>query len=101
MTASEVRCVEAHGTGTALGDPIEMGALSAVLSGCRQASAAVLVGAVKSNLGHALAASGLLGLVKCVAMYFGPGVLEESCVGGAPTRVGVSFVGLFFSLMHF
>jgi acyl transferase domain-containing protein/acyl-CoA synthetase (AMP-forming)/AMP-acid ligase II/acyl carrier protein len=63
---SEVGYVEAHGTGTALGDPIEVAALAAVF-GDRDATAReMLIGSVKSNLGHLEAAAGIAGVVKVV-----------------------------------
>ena len=100
MNASEVRCVEAHGTGTALGDPIEMGALSAVLSTCCQARVAAFVGAVKTNSGHALATSGLLGLGKCAAMFGRRGALQQSYARRTLTCVGVN-AGFLLSSVHF
>jgi acyl transferase domain-containing protein/acyl carrier protein len=56
--------VEAHGTGTRAGDPVELGALGAVLGPGRAADAPCLVGSVKTNIGHTEAAAGVAGLIK-------------------------------------
>ncbi|TPG23802.1 polyketide synthase, partial [Mycobacterium hodleri] len=62
----EVDYVEAHGTGTLLGDPIEARALGTVLGRGRAADAPLLIGAVKSNLGHLESAAGVAGVIKAV-----------------------------------
>ncbi len=58
--------VEAHGTGTALGDPIEVEALAAVLGAPAADAGPCLLGAAKANLGHLEAAAGVTGVVKSV-----------------------------------
>ena len=58
--------VEAHGTGTLLGDPIEARALGSALGRVRPRNAPLLIGALKSNLGHLEAAAGVAGFIKVV-----------------------------------
>ena len=62
----EVDYVETHGTGTLLGDPIEARALGTVLGRGRPEQSPLLIGAVKSNLGHLEAAAGMAGFIKAV-----------------------------------
>jgi len=66
VAGERVGYVEAHGTGTALGDPIEVDALRAVLGAPRTDGSRCLLGAVKTNLGHLEAAAGIAGLIKAV-----------------------------------
>lgn len=66
MQPNEVDYVETHGTGTLLGDPIEARALGAVLGRGRSEDSPLLIGAVKTNIGHTEAAAGIAGFIKAV-----------------------------------
>lgn len=57
--------VEAHGTGTALGDPIEVEALTEVMGRPADGIPCAL-GSVKTNIGHLESASGIAGLIKAI-----------------------------------
>lgn len=64
IAPSQIGYVEAHGTGTAVGDPIEAHALAEALCADRRVDAPLVIGSVKTNLGHLETASGVAGLVK-------------------------------------
>ncbi|MFG1958317.1 amino acid adenylation domain-containing protein [Nonomuraea sp. NPDC049028] len=105
--------IEAHGTGTALGDPIEVAALSQVFTGDRR----IALGSIKSNIGHADAAAGMAGLIKTVlalkhrtlpptvnfatpnpridfSPFYVPTASAEWPQGPGPRRAGVSAFGM-------
>ncbi|MFF0572509.1 SDR family NAD(P)-dependent oxidoreductase [Streptosporangium saharense] len=70
LTASEIDAVEAHGTGTRLGDPIEAQALLATYGQNR--SEPLLLGSIKSNIGHTQTAAGVAGVIKTIlSMRYG------------------------------
>ncbi|MFC4855499.1 SDR family NAD(P)-dependent oxidoreductase [Actinophytocola glycyrrhizae] len=64
LSAKDVDAVEAHGTGTTLGDPIEAQALLATYGQDRERP--LWLGSIKSNMGHAIAAAGVGGVIKMV-----------------------------------
>jgi acyl transferase domain-containing protein/NADPH:quinone reductase-like Zn-dependent oxidoreductase/acyl carrier protein len=66
LEPADISFVETHGTGTSLGDPIELGALTAALGKGRPADRLLTLGGVKANVGHAEAAAGIAGLMKVV-----------------------------------
>lgn len=64
VPAESVTYLEAHGTGTALGDPVEIQALTQAFRQTTTQNAFCAVGTVKSNVGHLMMAAGMPGLIK-------------------------------------
>ena len=119
IEAETIAYVEAHGTGTALGDPIEIDALTRAFRHQSQKKGFCAVGSVKTNIGHLDAAAGVAGLIKTVlslkhrmlppSLHFetpNPRIdfanspfyvntkLSEWRANGTPRRAGVSSFGI-------
>lgn len=63
-----VAYLEAHGTGTAAGDPIETKSIGEVLGHRGEGEQPLLIGSVKSNLGHLETGSGMAGIAKAITV---------------------------------
>ena len=120
VAPAEVDYLEAHGAGSALGDPIEVQAAAAVYGKGRAADRPLLMGSVKTNIGHLETAAGIAGLIKTVLAieqgviprhlhYKNPSTLVEwetlpvrvttepedwPQASGRPRRAGVSAFGI-------
>jgi acyl transferase domain-containing protein/acyl carrier protein len=66
VAAETISYIEAHGTGTALGDPVEIAALTKAFRASTKEKGFCALGSVKTNLGHLDAAAGIAGLIKTV-----------------------------------
>ncbi|MFB6398639.1 beta-ketoacyl synthase N-terminal-like domain-containing protein, partial [Polymorphospora sp. 2-325] len=76
LGAGDVDAVELHGTGTPLGDPVEISGLAEVFAGRDRP---LLVGSVKTNLGHLEAAAGVAGVLRAIV------ALRDQVWPGSPT----------------
>jgi len=119
VSPETITYVEAHGTATALGDPIEVSALTRAFSASTGRKQFCAVGSVKSNVGHLGAAAGVTGLIKTVealkhgelppslhyrepnpridfasSPFYVNAALREWRPGAGPRRAGVSSFGI-------
>ncbi|XPT03005.1 Highly reducing polyketide synthase [Ascochyta lentis] len=68
LSFNDTTYFEAHGTGTRRGDPVELEAISKTLCVDRPTNSKIIVGSVKSNVGHTEATAGLAGIIKAIYM---------------------------------
>ncbi|MYB56380.1 MAG: SDR family NAD(P)-dependent oxidoreductase [Gemmatimonadetes bacterium] len=76
IPASDVDYLEAHGTGTTVGDPIEINAVANVYGKGRSSDQPLLIGSVKTNVGHLESAAGVAGVIKA-ALVLKRGVIPK------------------------
>jgi acyl transferase domain-containing protein/thioesterase domain-containing protein/SAM-dependent methyltransferase len=101
ITPDTIGMVEAHGTGTALGDPIEIDALTRSFAGHGQTPGHCAIGSIKTNIGHTGQAAGVAGLLK-VLLALEHGTIPPTCnferansridFAGSPFRVATEAV---------
>ncbi len=119
VTADSITYIEAHGTGTAIGDPIEIAALTKAFRAHTPEREFCAVGSVKTNIGHLDVAAGVAGLIKAIlalehkqippslnfkepnprikfasSPFYVNTALSDWETKGAPRRVGVSSFGI-------
>ena len=120
VSPETITYVETHGTGTALGDPVEVEALTRAFRHGTDAKRFCAIGSVKTNIGHLDAAAGVSGLIKTVLalkhrqippslnfenenpridfanspFYVNAELSEWKTANGEPRRAGVSSFGI-------
>lgn len=97
LEPQNVTGVQLHGTGTPLGDPIELGAIQAVLMGSSQRAVPLQVAAAKSWVGHTEAASGVMGLLQAalgLQQLTAPGKSSVECHHNNCASVPIPFCQL-------
>ncbi|KAI9676001.1 MAG: Type I Iterative PKS [Caeruleum heppii] len=78
---SETIYLECHGTGTQAGDPTEVAGAASVFAAKRPSEKPLIIGSIKSNIGHSEPAAGISGLLKTIL------ILENGVIPGNPTFV--------------
>ncbi|KAH8657763.1 putative polyketide synthase [Xylariales sp. PMI_506] len=73
--------LECHGTGTLAGDPTEVAGVASVFAMTRNPDHPLVIGSIKSNIGHSESASGISGLIKAIL------AVESGTIPGNPTFI--------------
>jgi acyl transferase domain-containing protein len=68
LDPNQTAYLECHGTGTPAGDPIEVRAVANAMNDTRSTEEPLILGAVKANIGHSEAASGIFAAMKAALM---------------------------------
>jgi acyl transferase domain-containing protein len=88
---NETAYLECHGTGTQAGDPTEVNGAGSVFGASRSADQPLLIGSIKSNVGHSEPAAGNSGLIKAIM------AIEKGVIPGTPLFIKpspkIDFVG--------
>ena len=84
LNLADTAYCEAHGTGTPVGDPLEARALGATIGRARQTKSPLLLGSIKTNIGHLEGGAGLAGVIKAV-LALEKGVIPPSVNFNEPT----------------
>ena len=83
--------LECHGTGTQAGDPTEVSGVGSVFAASRSADKPLIIGSIKSNIGHSEPAAGISGLMKAIMS------IENGVIPGTPTFINpspkIDFIG--------
>ncbi|KTD57613.1 SDR family NAD(P)-dependent oxidoreductase [Legionella shakespearei] len=69
LAASDIDYIETHGTGTVLGDAIELQAIQHIHQNKHAKDNPLVIGALKSNLGHTISTSGIAALIKVIGTF--------------------------------
>lgn len=90
ITPNEMDFVEAHGTGTPIGDPIELNSLQKAYERYGVAKdKEVLLGSLKTNIGHTTAAAGVAGLIKNILSLSNKTVYKNLFFKQANTKLNI------------
>ncbi|MBN9229176.1 MAG: SDR family NAD(P)-dependent oxidoreductase [Legionella steelei] len=69
LAASDIDYIETHGTGTVVGDSVEFNAIQHIHQGQHDNDKPLIIGALKSNLGHTISSSGIASLIKVIEAF--------------------------------